>query len=175
MTIHYRQEISDLFVYQLYLRRKRGIVPIRLNEICETITCATQSVDHATKLKFHGLATQSVDVHILCDGSCVVRTNVRQRTLREFYGTSNGGPYARHVLTAAFSVPRTHQSSPRCRNVNIKCILICHQFVVVRERAKDVKVSENAFHLCLHSQTVYYLLCVYILHIGKCVRTHIRD
>lgn len=105
MTIHYRQEIADLFVYQAYLRRECSIVAIRLNEIGEPNACATQAVDHAMELKFHGLATQSVDVHIIPDGSCVVRTNVRQRALRKLDSTPNGGPYARHILTASFSVP----------------------------------------------------------------------
>lgn len=105
VAIHHRQEITDLFVYQPYLRRERGVVPIRLNEIREAITCATQTIDHAMELKLHRLTTQDVDVHTLCNGSCFVRTNVRQRALRKLYRTSYGGSYARDVLTAAFSVP----------------------------------------------------------------------
>lgn len=126
VSIHYRQEIPDLFVYQPYLRRERGVVPIRLNEIRKTITCATQTIDHAMELKLHRLTTQGVDVHILCNGSCIVRANVRQRALRELYRTSYGRSYARNVLTTAFSVPRTHQTSQRRGNVNVERILIGH-------------------------------------------------
>jgi hypothetical protein len=154
VPIHYRQEVADLFVYQPYLRRVRSIVAIRLNEISESLACAIQAVDHATELKLHGLATKSVDVHVIPDGSAV-RTNVRQCALRKLESISNGGSYARHVLTASLSVPRTHHSSPRSRNVNVECILVGHQFVVVRERAEDVKVSENAFHVGLHSSVFF--------------------
>jgi len=106
VTIHYGQKVADLFVYQPYLRLERGIVAIGLNKIRESIACATQAVDHAVKLEFHGLAAQSVDVDIPRHGSrIVVRTNIRQRALRKLDGTSNGGSYARHILATAFSVP----------------------------------------------------------------------
>jgi hypothetical protein len=104
VTTHHLQEVVDLLVYQPYLRGESSIIAIGLDEIPQTTTRTTKTIQHPFELQLHSFTAEDVNVDIL-RGLCGVRTNVGQCALRELNGAAHRGTNARHILSTAFPIP----------------------------------------------------------------------
>ena len=138
MWLHDDEEMLDLADEQLQLRHERRVVAICPHQVVESEFRTLDAVTHTHMLHHRSISSEShVFMLVRHVDQCIC---IIQRAGCECDCRAYGAPNSLQITRPFLAVPHTKHTSKRSRCVDVECVVICHQLVVVREHRQHMQI-----------------------------------